>query len=99
MIKRIVMMELLPENEALFISTFDKVKQQIRKQAGCEGLELLRSPADDHINIWTISLWQSEEDLNNYRTTDLFMKTWTAVKPLFSAKTRAWTLTSIEALP
>jgi heme-degrading monooxygenase HmoA len=98
MIKRIVKMVLLPENEALFISIFDSAKKQIRNQAGCEGVELLRSPADEHVNIWTISLWRSEDDLNNYRSSDLFMKTWSAVKPLFTAKTMAWTLTSIETL-
>ncbi len=98
MIKRIVMMELLPENEALFISTFDKVKHQIRMQPGCEGVELLRSPAGDHLNIWTISLWHSENELNQYRSTDLFKKVWATVKPLFSAKTKAWTLTGIESL-
>ena len=98
MIKRIVKMELLPENEALFISIFDSAKKQIRNQTGCEGVELLRSPAGDHLNIWTISLWHSEEDLNNYRYSELFVKTWSTVKPLFCGKTRAWTLTSIETL-
>jgi len=28
----------------------------------------------------------------------LFKKTWSEVKPLFSGKARAWTLTSIETL-
>ncbi len=92
-------MELLPENEALFLSIFETVKHQIRMQPGCDGLELLRSTGDGHLNIWTISLWQSEDDLNNYRTSDLFMKTWSAVKPLFSAKTKAWSLTNTDTLP
>ncbi len=99
MIKRIVMMEVLPEQEAVFINIFDNVKQQIRKQSGCCGLEVLRSAAKNRVNIWTISLWESEADLNNYRSSDLFEQAWAAVKPLFSAKTKAWTLNPIEAIP
>lgn len=99
MIKRIVMMQLLPEHESLFKGIFEGAKQQIRSQPGCEGVELLRSSGEGFINIWTISLWHSEEALNAYRDTDLFLTTWKAVKPLFTAKTKAWTLTSLDLLP
>jgi hypothetical protein len=99
MIKRIVMMELLPGKEALFLDIFEDVKKEIRAQAGCEGLEVLRSEQDGHISVWTISYWHSADDLNAYRSSDLFKKTWSAVKPLFSGKARAWTLTPIESLP
>jgi (4S)-4-hydroxy-5-phosphonooxypentane-2,3-dione isomerase len=99
MIKRIVMMELLPGKEALFLDIFEKGKKEIRAMAGCEGLELLRREYEGHVSVWTISLWQSEKDLNAYRTSELFKKTWSAVKPLFSGKARAWTLTPIETIP
>lgn len=98
MIKRIVMMELLPGKEALFLDIFEDVKKEIRTQAGCEGLEVLRSELEGHVSIWTISIWQSEDDLNAYRSSALFKKTWSAVKLLFSGKARAWTLTQIESL-
>jgi len=98
MIKRIVLMELKPGNEAIFLDIFDQVKSEIRTQKGCMGIELLRSNMNEKISLWTISSWQSEEDLETYRSSSLFQKTWASVKPLFSDKARAWTLTSIETL-
>lgn len=91
-------MELLPGKEGLFLDIFDEVKKQIRAQEGCEGLELLKSEEDGHLSIWTISLWKNEIDLDQYRASTLFKQTWSEVKPLFSGKARAWTLTSIETL-
>ena len=98
MIKRIVLMELKPGNEAIFLDIFDQVKSEIRTQKGCIGIELLRSNMNEKTSLWTISSWQSEEDLETYRSSSLFQKTWASVKPLFSDKARAWTLTSIETL-
>jgi len=99
MIKRIVLMELLPGSEGRFLDIFDSVKTEIRSQRGCMGLELLRSSHKGETSIWTISLWQSVDDLETYRASALFQKTWADVKPLFSAKASAWTLTSLEILP
>lgn len=99
MIKRIVVMEMFPEQETAFLDIFKEVRTQIRSMQGCLGLELLRSRQEDTIGIWTISLWESEADLEHYRTSELFKKTWSSVKPLFASKARAWTLTTIDALP
>ncbi|MFZ1679244.1 MAG: antibiotic biosynthesis monooxygenase family protein [Saprospiraceae bacterium] len=98
MIKRIVLMEIEPGREALFLDIFEGVKNQIRSCEGCMGLELLQSENEGKTILWTISIWQSEADLESYRTSDLFQKTWSAVKPLFSGKARAWTLNPIETL-
>jgi (4S)-4-hydroxy-5-phosphonooxypentane-2,3-dione isomerase len=98
MIKRIVLMQLLPETEGLFLDIFESVKKEIRSQRGCMGLELLRSTNKGETSIWTISLWQSVDDLETYRTSSLFQKTWSEVKPLFSMKAQAWTLTPVETL-
>jgi len=99
MIKRIVVMEMFPEQEAAFLKIFENARTHIRAMPGCMGLELLKSTTDDRIGIWTISLWEQEEDLEHYRTSELFKKTWSSVKPLFAAKARAWTLTTIDFLP
>lgn len=96
MIKRIVMMQLLPEKEALFLDIFEQVKENIRNQEGCIDLEVLRSEQNGIISIWTISLWTSTDALEQYRSSELFQKTWAAVKPLFSSKAHAWTLTLIK---
>lgn len=99
MIKRIVMMQLLPEKEALFLNIFEEVKTDIRSREGCIDLEVLRSEQNGAISVWTISLWASAEALELYRSSELFQKTWAAVKPLFSSKAQAWTLTLIEKVP
>jgi heme-degrading monooxygenase HmoA len=98
MIKRIVMMALLPGQEGLFLDIFEKVKEEIRGQNGCRGLEVLKSEQDGRLSVWTISLWDSITALEGYRSSELFKKTWSAVKPLFADKARAWTLTSIETV-
>lgn len=98
MIKRIVLMELLPGTENRFINIFEAVKHEIRSQTGCMGLELLRSSDKGENSLFTISLWQSADDLETYRTSALFQKTWSEVKPLFSSRAKAWTLTSIDQL-
>ena len=87
-------MQLLPGTETLFLNIFDHIKDEIRSQKGCLGLELLRAQATE-TNFWTISLWQSVDDLETYRSSPLFRKTWSEVKPFFSAKAQAWTLTSV----
>lgn len=92
-------MQLLPEKEALFLDIFEDVKRDIRNQEGCTDLEILRSEHDGIISVWTISLWTSEEALNQYRSSALFQNTWSKVKPLFSSKAHAWTLTMIEKVP
>ncbi|MBP7239646.1 MAG: antibiotic biosynthesis monooxygenase [Saprospiraceae bacterium] len=93
------MMQLLPEKEALFLDIFEEVKRDIRNQEGCTDLEVLRSEQDGIISVWTISLWTSEDALNGYRASELFQQTWAKVKPLFSSKAHAWTLTIIEKVP
>ena len=98
MIKRIVAMELQPGTEGRFLDIFDGAKARIRAMEGCLGLEVLRSETEQQVSIWTISLWQNEEALEHYRNSALFKQTWTAVKPLFAGKARAWTLSPIEQL-
>lgn len=91
-------MHLKPGTEALFLDIFELAKKEIRSQKGCMSIELLRSSNENMTSLWTISSWNSEADLESYRASALFKKTWSAVKPLFSDKAHAWTLTSIESL-
>ena len=99
MIKRIVIMEVQPGREAVFFETFEQVKKEIRAQPGCQGLEVLQGRRHDHVTLCTISLWSNESALENYRSSELFKKTWSTVKPLFAHKAQAWTLTPIESIP
>lgn len=91
-------MELMPGAEKQFLQIFDKVKYDIRAQQGCLGLEVLSSQTAETTSLWTISFWQTADDLETYRASALFTKTWSEVKPLFASKAKAWTLTPIEHL-
>ena len=91
-------MDILPEAEERFLDTFNQVKHEIRTQKGCLHLEILRSHDQGLTSLWTISVWQTIDDLETYRASALFRQTWTEVKPLFSGPARAWTLTTIETL-
>ncbi|MDQ3015819.1 MAG: antibiotic biosynthesis monooxygenase [Bacteroidota bacterium] len=91
-------MDVLPGAEKPFLEIFDQVKHEIRAQKGCLNLEVLSSHEEDRVSLWTISVWQSAEDLETYRTSPLFRKTWSQVKPLFANRAQAWTLTSIESV-
>lgn len=88
----------MPGTEDLFLKIFDSVKTEIRSQRGCLGLEILRSSNEEGTSICTISLWQSIDDIETYRGSSLFQKTWSDVRKLFSSKAMAWTLTSIETM-
>ncbi len=72
-----------------FLEIFRQSKDKIRGFAGCNHVELLQDV--NHPNIYsTYSLWDSEEDLNNYRDSELFGQVWKATKALFADKPQAW---------
>ena len=67
-----------------FLEIFEKSKKMIRNFPGCTHLELHRDYNAKNIYI-TYSNWKTEQDLNNYRNSELFKNVWTATKALFSA--------------
>jgi len=95
MIKRIVKMSFQPEELETFLTVFNESKPYIAKAEGCLHLELMQMPATPNV-IFTFSFWRSETDLNNYRHSELFAKTWAKTKVLFNDKPQAWTVTSLE---
>lgn len=42
--------------------------------------------------MFTLSHWESEENLEQYRQSELFKSTWAKTKVLFREKAQAWTL-------
>ena len=74
-----------------FLSIFEEMKLHIAQSAGCFELELHQDVANEN-QFFTISLWQSEAHLDNYRHSELFKLTWTRVKPLFAEPAAAWSL-------
>ncbi|MEP3389677.1 MAG: antibiotic biosynthesis monooxygenase family protein [Reichenbachiella sp.] len=84
MIIRIVRMTFKEEAVAQFLKIFDSSKEKIRSFPGCQHLQLL---ADAHAtNVFsTYSIWEREEDLNEYRNSALFGQVWPETKQLFEA--------------
>ncbi len=91
MIIRLVKMTFREEKIPDFLEIFREINEGIAKFPGCTHLELLQDTRDKRI-FFTHSHWRSEEDLENYRHSDLFSHTWSRTKPLFAAKAEAWSL-------
>ena len=91
MLKRIVRMEFDPEKVKDFLTLFEEVKDRIAAQSGCSHVELCKDAGLDNV-YFTFSIWDKEEDLENYRQSDLFEETWARTKLLFCAKPQAFSL-------
>jgi heme-degrading monooxygenase HmoA len=74
-----------------FLRIFDQSKDQIRNMPGCSHLELWNSQTEATV-FYTYSIWDSENDLNNYRNSELFQSVWPATKALFASKAEASSL-------
>jgi quinol monooxygenase YgiN len=89
---RIVKMTFKPEHIETFLHIFEEKKERIASFPGCSKLELLR----EGDIFFTYSVWDDAAALERYRTSELFQSTWALVKPLFSAKTEAWSVRKVE---
>lgn len=95
MIVRIVQMIFKEENIDTFLEIFQNSKNAIRQFEGCTELILYKDASDAGV-FFTYSIWESEEHLNNYRSSALFKYTWAKTKVLFDDKPKAWTLNKIS---
>ena len=84
-------MQFKAEETANFINIFLESQPLIRAFPGCNQVELLRHSEDTTI-MFTLSHWESEENLEQYRQSELFKSTWAKTKVLFREKAQAWTL-------
>jgi quinol monooxygenase YgiN len=91
MIVRLVKMEFEEDQIESFRSVFNSAQPKIEKMVGCFGLSLHQDINQPTV-FFTISKWNDEESLDNYRQSDLFINTWRKVKPMFSKKAEAWSL-------
>ena len=80
-----------------FLANFELNKNKIRNFEGCEFLELYRDQNNTNI-FFTYSYWNSKEDLENYRHSDLFKSVWAKTKPLFNKKPEAWSVDKLQSL-
>lgn len=91
MIIRIVKMTFYPEKINEFLEIFNSSKQLIRSMSGCSHLELLNDVNQENV-FFTYSYWDSENDLNNYRNSEIFATVWSKTKVLFIVKAEAWSV-------
>ncbi|KAB1158407.1 putative quinol monooxygenase [Tenacibaculum aiptasiae] len=97
MFVRIVKMSFQPEKIEEFLKNFDSKKEFIRKSPGCNLLELYRDKTNPNI-FFTYSYWDTEQDLENYRNSELFKGVWAQTKVLFNDKPLAWSVDKLVSL-
>lgn len=88
---RIVKLTFKKDKVEDFLQSFEETKDRIRAFPGCQGMVLLRDKKEENI-FFTYSEWGEENDLENYRNSDLFRGVWSTVKPLFAEKAQAWSV-------
>lgn len=91
MITRIVKLEFKEEHIEDFRALFYKSQPTINSFHGCQGVTLMQDITQP-TSIFTISKWHSQQDLDRYRASDFFDKTWRATKILFNDKPQAWSV-------
>jgi len=97
MLVRIVKMSFEIEKVSDFLDNFNAHKVEIRSFPGCQLLELYRDKNSPNI-FFTYSYWNSEDDLENYRQSNLFKSVWAKTKILFNDKPEAWSVDKVESL-
>jgi quinol monooxygenase YgiN len=91
MVIRIVRMHFTSAGVEEFLAIFNENKLAIRNFPGCTHLQLLKD-LDDENTFTTLSHWDKQSDLDNYRKSQLFGSVWGRVKTLFAERTQAFSL-------
>lgn len=81
-----------------FKNFFHERKERIRAVSGCQYLELWQDIHDEGV-FFTYSIWDTPEDLDHYRNSDLFNDTWSTVKKWFKHKPMAFSANQLMKLP
>lgn len=86
-----------PEFTQEFLSVFNDSKFKISQFPGCLALSLYQ---DTHLEnvFYTVSIWENENSLENYRNSELFKTTWLKTKILFNEKPLAFSLQLKESV-
>ncbi len=91
MITRIVRLTIQPDKVEDFKLLFSESFPKISRYNGCRDLMLYQDYDESNVMI-TYSNWNSVEDLETYRKSELFRTTWDKVKPLFSSSPMAFSM-------
>jgi len=101
MIVRLVRMTFQEDGTARFQELFEGWRHGIIASPGCLHLELLHDVGDPRV-FFTYSVWRSAEDLERYRSSDVFAQVWPTVKAMFAERAQAWSCHrphTMDALP
>ncbi len=90
-ITRIVKLTFKPEHISDFEAYYATIRSEVAGQPGCNGVTFLKEQGNTGV-FFTYSKWNSVNDLNNYRNTEVFGQIWPTVKNWFRAKAEAWAL-------
>jgi quinol monooxygenase YgiN len=96
-ITRIVKLQISDDHSEEFMRIFDAHAIRMQSVEGCLDLKLLRDTLQRN-TFFTISQWQTEFDLQTYRSSELFNMVWSKVKPLFCARPEAWTTQELKSV-
>ena len=80
-----------------FLTNFHQIKEKIRNFDGCQFLELYQDKNNKNV-FFTYSHWNSEQDLNNYRNSKLFIDVWSKTRTFFSDKPEAWSVDKLVSM-
>lgn len=94
MMTRLVKLPIKQEKTHEFRHLFESIKETIKGFEGCIHLELFSENTNSGVHF-TFSIWESENDLNKYRQSEFFKKTWATTKTLLADKPDAWSLEKI----
>jgi len=97
MFVRIVKMSFNVDKVDAFLINFNDNKDKIRNTKGCNFLELYRDKTNLNI-FFTYSYWDTKQDLENYRNSELFKSVWANTKILFNEKPEAWSVDKLYSL-
>lgn len=95
MIIRFVKLSFSDENIEKFKNFEKSIAPEIRSFKGCTFLEILQDVNNPQI-FFTHSHWKTEQDLDDYRNSEFFKKTWNTTKQWFNDKPAAWSLSAIN---
>ena len=98
MIIRVVKMTFKEEGIDQFLNSFMPRSEKIRNFPGCTHLQLWRDVNKPNV-YFSYSFWNSPDDLEKYRQSDIFKETWALAKAQFGDKPEAWTVEKQLELP
>lgn len=86
---RIVRLTFNEDTISEFEDLYAEHSPAIALRKGCLGVELVTDVRNPYVRA-TISRWEDEESLNEYRKSELFGVVWPATSKLFAARPEVW---------